>query len=107
LFSFRIRPGHNTAVTVVAEEDPTVEVVEAFTAAEVEEVSTAAVVAVFTVAVAADSATVAVVAIVGEMPTEVRDPSVEEVPTEAEAFVADHPTGPAEVPTADSADHAG
>jgi hypothetical protein len=37
---------------------------------------------------------------------EVRDPSVEEVRIAAEVCVEDHPTEPAEVPTADSANHA-
>ena len=57
-------------------------------------------------AVVAGLAAVAVVAIAEEVPMEVRDPSVEEVRIAAEVFVEDHPTEPAEVPTADSADHA-
>ena len=57
-------------------------------------------------AVVAGLAAVAVVAIAEEVPMEVRDPSVEEVLTAAEVFAEDHPTEPAEVPTADSADHA-
>lgn len=40
------------------------------------------------------------------VPTEVRDLSAEEIHTEAEAFAADHPTEPAGVPMADSADRA-
>lgn len=77
-------------------------------------VSTAevAVEADFTVVAAAASmavaglAAVAAGAIAGEVPTEVHDPSAEEVRTVAEVFAAGHPTGPAKVPAADSADHA-
>ena len=66
---------------------------------------TAAVVAAF-MAVVAGLAAVPVVAIAEEVPMEVRDPSVEEVRIAAEVCVEDHPTEPAEVPTADSANHA-
>jgi len=57
-------------------------------------------------AVVAGLAAVPVVAIAEEVPMEVRDPSVEEVRIAAEVCVEDHPTEPAEVPTADSANHA-
>jgi len=75
---------------------------------------TAAVVAAFmavvagagSMAVVAGLAAVPVVAIAEEVPMEVRDPSVEEVRIAAEVCVEDHPTEPAEVPTADSANHA-
>jgi hypothetical protein len=58
------------------------------------------------ITVVAGLAAVAVVAIAEEVPMEVRGPSVEEVRIAAEVCVEDHPTEPAEVPTADSANHA-
>jgi hypothetical protein len=58
------------------------------------------------IAVAAGLAAAALEAIAEVVPTEVRDPSAEEVLTEAEAFAADHLPEPAEVPMADLADRA-
>jgi hypothetical protein len=76
------------------------------TAAVVGAGSTAVVEGAGAITVVAGLAAVAVVAIAEEVPMEVRDPSVEEVRIAAEVCVEDHPTEPAEVPTADSANHA-
>ena len=98
LLSLRTQRSLNTAVMVVVEEAaPTAAVVGAFTAV---------VVGAGAITVVAGLAAVAVVAIAEEVPMEVRGPSVEEVRIAAEVCVEDHPTEPAEVPTADSADHA-
>ena len=93
-------------MVVVEAAAPTAAVVAAFTAVVVGAGAITVVAGAGSMAVVAGLAAVAVVAIEEEVPTEVRDHSVEEDPIEAEAFVEDHPTGPAEVPTADSADHA-
>jgi len=76
------------------------------TAAVVGAGSTAVVEGAGAITVVAGLAAVAVVAIAEEVPMEVRGPSVEEVRIAAEVCVEDHPTEPAEVPTADSANHA-
>lgn len=88
-----------------------VAVAAAFTVAAVE-VSIPVVVEVFTVAAVEGLAAEAAEAIAEAAPTEVRVLSGQEVPTVVEVFVADLrsattelATVPAEVPTADSADH--
>lgn len=107
LLSLRTQRSLNTAVTVVAEAAaPTAAVVAAFTAVVVGAGAITVVAGAGSMAVVAGLAAVAVVAIAEEVPMEVRDPSVEEVRIAAEVCVEDHPTEPAEVPTADSANHA-
>jgi len=93
-------------MVVVEEAAPTAAVVGAFTAVVVGAGAITVVAGAGSMAVVAGLAAVAVVAIAEEAPMGIRDPSVEEILTAAEVFAEDHPTEPAEVPTADSADHA-